>query len=86
MSAIEEAKAAVHEALAGFLDDGEIAVHWVLTVEVARPDGGHHLDYRAGGGHDGQENPMAWVYLGMAEASAAVARAQMLDDTNGEDE
>ena len=78
---IDEAKAAVHDALQGFLDDGEIAVHWALTIEVARPDGGHHLDHRAGGGHDGRNNPMAWTYLGMLETSAALARQQLIEDS-----
>jgi hypothetical protein len=78
---LEEAKRAVHAALQAFLDEGEIAVHWALTIEVARPDGGHHLDHRSGGGIDEQNNPMAWTYLGMLEASTAIARRQLVEDS-----
>jgi len=59
------AKQQVHEALADFLDEGEIAVSWCLTIDVAGPDGIRYLAHRAGGGADGQDTPMAWTALGM---------------------
>jgi hypothetical protein len=76
-----EAAAAVHEALKGYLDEGEIAVGWTLTIDVAGPDGVRYLSHRAGGGHDGSERPMAWVALGMARASMKLAERQLADMT-----
>ena len=73
----DRARRAVHEAVADYLDEGEIAVCWVLTIDVARPDGGRYLAHRAGGGADGADHPMAWVALGMLTASADLARAQL---------
>lgn len=74
---IEQARAAVHEALRSFLDDGEIAIAWVLTIDVAGPDNRRYLAHRAGGGADGQDLPMAWTALGMMRSSMQVAERQM---------
>ena len=82
----DEAHEAVHEALSGLLDDGEIAVCWVLTIDVAGPDGMRYLAHRAGGGHDGRDAPMAWTALGMLRASASVAEEQLLSSTDDADD
>lgn len=76
-----EAKRRVHEAIGGLLDDGEIAISWVLTVDVAGPNDVRYLAHRAGGGIDGADNPMAWTALGMLRASAGVAEQQLLGMT-----
>lgn len=73
----EEAQRAVHQAITGFLDEGEIAVCWTLTIDVAGPDERRYLAHRAGGGHDGTDHPMAWTALGMMRASCQVAEDQM---------
>lgn len=80
MDAREKAEAAqrkVHEALGAYLEDNEIAVGWVLTIEVLTDQNVHGLSHRAGGGMDGTDGPSAWTALGMLEASADVARDQM---------
>lgn len=78
---MSDAQKAVHEALGLYLGEGEIAVGWCLTIDVAGQDGHRYLAHRAGGGHDGTENPMAWTALGMLTASADVARQQLIDST-----
>lgn len=72
---------AVHEALAGYLDPDEIAVAWVLTIDVAGADGTRYLAHRAGGGDQGDEAPMAWTALGMLRASMQVAEQQLRAST-----
>lgn len=79
--AYDEARRRVHEAIGGLLDDGEIAISWCLTIDVAGPDDVRYLAHRAGGGHDGTDNPMAWVALGMLQASVVVAEAQVFEMT-----
>lgn len=71
----------VHEAISLLLEDGEIAIHWTLTIDVAGPDNVRYLAHRAGGGHDGTDGPMAWTALGMLRASVGVAEQQLLDST-----
>lgn len=71
----------VHDAIGTMLDEGEIAIAWVLTIDVAGPDGARYLAHRAGGGQDGGDSPMAWTALGMIESSAGVAREQLRDMT-----
>lgn len=83
------ARRRVHEAIAGLLDEEEIAICWVLTIDVAGQDGLRYLAHRAGGGGDGSDAPMAWTALGMLRASASLAEAQLLDmtqDTDDEDD
>jgi hypothetical protein len=90
----DDAKARAHEAIGGLLDEGEIAISWVLTIDVAGPDNTRYLAHRAGGGHDGSDNPMAWAALGMLRASVVAAEQQLLDmtvdididDDDGDDE
>lgn len=85
----EAAQQAVHEALRAYLDDGEIAIAWTLTIDVAGPDGIRYLAHRAGGGHDGTEGPVVWAAVGMLEASLNVAReqiAEMTSDLRDEDD
>jgi hypothetical protein len=71
----------VHEAIAGLLGEGEIAVSWVLTIDVAGVDGARYLAHRAGGGSDGAERPMVWTALGMLRAAVRIAENQLDDCT-----
>jgi hypothetical protein len=82
----EGAQQAVHEALAEYLDDGELALSWVLVIDVAGMDGERYLAHRAGGGADGTDSPISWAALGMLQAAARVAEQQVLEATLGEDE
>ena len=82
----EAAQRAVHEALKLYLEEGELAVAWTLTIDVAGPDGNRYLAHRAGGGYDGTENPMAWTALGMLRASADVAEVQLRESTRDADD
>ena len=77
----DEAAKAIHEAIGASLDEGEIAISWVLTVDVAGPDDTRYLAHRAGGGADGTDAPMTWQALGMLEASAQLAADQVRDCT-----
>lgn len=77
----DAAKARVHEAIQGLLDEGEIAVCWTLTIDVAGPDGVRYLAHRAGGGHDGSDDPMVWTALGMLRASVLTAEQQLVAQT-----
>jgi hypothetical protein len=82
----EEAQRAVHAALKDYLDEGEIAISWCLTVDVVGPDNTRYLIHRAGGGVDGTDAPMAWTALGMLETSADTARDQLREMTVEPDE
>lgn len=73
----EAAQRSVHAAVLGYLEDDEIAVDWVLTVQVQNSDGVSGLLHRAGGGMDGSNGPSAWAALGMLQASSDIARDQM---------
>lgn len=84
--AAEDAQRAVHEALAGYLDEGELAVGWCLTIDVAGQDDVRYLAHRAGGGFDGTDSPMMWTALGMLQASVDVARRQLADCTSSTDD
>jgi hypothetical protein len=77
----EDAQRKVHDAIGGLLREGEIAVGWTLTIDVAGPDDGRYLAHRAGGGIDGSSSPMAWTALGMLRAGAACAQQQLLEAT-----
>lgn len=86
----QDAYRRVHEAIGLLLDEGEIAINWTLTIDVAGQGDIRYLAHRAGGGHDGTDAPMAWAALGMLEASAGLAREQLLcctvdDDDDEED-
>lgn len=75
---VELAQRQVHEALQPYLEDDEIAVSWVLTIEVAGVmRGTRGLAHRAGGGDDGTHPPTPWGALGMLVASSDVAREQL---------
>lgn len=82
----DQAARDVHKALSGFLDEGEIAVGWCLTIDVAGPDDLRYLVHRAGGGVDGTDAPMMWTALGMLKASANVAADQLRECTTDADE
>lgn len=76
----------VHEAAKGYASEGEIVVNWVMTLEIARPDGGTYLAHRSGGGIDGDENPSIWAALGMLEASVDLARCQLRECSDDADD
>lgn len=77
----DDAQTRAHDAIQGLLDDGEIALSWTLTIDVAGPDRVRYLSHRAGGGADGHDTPMIWAAMGMFEASMDVARDQLRDST-----
>ena len=77
----EQAQRDVHQALGSYLDEGEIAIAWCLTIDVAGQDGTRYVAHLAGGGVDGTESPMAWTALGMLTCSADVARSQLAEST-----
>lgn len=83
---MSDGHALVHDAIHHLLDEGELPICWVLTIDVAGPDDTRYLAHRAGGGADGNDRPMAWAVLGMLRASAALAEQQLLDCTIGEDD
>jgi hypothetical protein len=76
----------VHDAIGGLLNDGEMAVAWTLTIDVAGPDDGRYLAHRAGGGIDGGSPPTVWTALGMLRAGADVAAAQIAGATEDIDD
>jgi hypothetical protein len=84
--AYEDAQRKVHDAIGGLLRDGEIAIGWTLTIDVAGPDDTRYLAHRAGGGIDGGSSPMMWTALGMLRASAQVAEAQLAEGTVDHDD
>lgn len=67
----------LHRAIEQTLDDGEIAIHWCLVIDVAGPDQTRYLAHRSGGGHNGDESPMLWTALGMLKASIGLAEQQL---------
>ena len=77
----DEAQQRVHDAIGALLDDGEIAISWTLTIDVAGPDSVRYLAHRAGGGADGTDRPMIWTALGMLRASVQCAEDQLRDST-----
>ena len=86
MARDEDAQRAVHEAIEALLDEHEIAISWVLTIDVAGPDDVRYLAHRAGGGADGNDNPMAWTALGMLRASVGMAEEQLREMTFDSDD
>lgn len=72
-----DAQRRVHDAIGDLLDDGEIAIAWTLTIDVAGQDQRRYLAHRAGGGVDGSDAPMVWTALGMLRASVQVAEDQL---------
>lgn len=77
MSDQETIQRAVHDALTACLPDGHIAIGWVLSASVARPDASLRLIEFSGGGHDGTDSPPAWTRLGMLITHADTARASL---------
>jgi len=68
----------VHTAITDhLLDDGELAVGWMLVVDVVGSDDARYLAYHAGGGVDGEDPPMIWVAVGMLEAGLLATQHQM---------
>lgn len=82
----DEANAKVHAAIGCLLDDGEFAMSWALTIDVAGPDDRRYLAHRAGGGADGTDAPMVWTALGMLRASVGVAERQLVEWTEDSDD
>lgn len=79
-------RTAVHEAIQGLLDEGEIAVAWTLQVDVVGPDSARHLTYYAGGGIDGNDRPLVWTCIGMIKSGLYVAEDQLRSYTQPDDE
>lgn len=77
MSRSDDADRAVHSALSGYLDEGEMLVCWVVSCEVVGPNGVHYLAHRAGAGYDGTEDPTVWNAVGMLEAAREDAMGQL---------
>lgn len=70
----------VHDAIRDFCDDDtDIVVAWVITVEVAKADGGKYLMHRHGGGIDGDERGTAWHVAGMIRAAQLDVEGQLAD-------
>lgn len=77
----------LHEAIEATLDPNEIAIQWIISVEVAGENSARYLVTRGGGGHDGSDEPMSWTVLGLLEASAAIVREHIVDlPEDGDDE
>jgi hypothetical protein len=76
----------IQQAIQDSLDDGELVINWVLTVDIAGPDDMRYLAHRSGGGVDGTDHPMIWTALGMINAAKLVAESQAISATYGEDE
>jgi hypothetical protein len=74
----------LNDAIRAQLADDELAVSWILVVDVAGPSGSRYLSHRAGGGVDGEEPPAPWTALGMGQAICSVANDQMLATTYNE--
>lgn len=74
-------KQQIHDAISKTLESGEIAVSWIVVVDIAGPNGARYLSHRGGGGIDGSEPPTPWMALGMGNAISDVARDQMLSVT-----
>lgn len=77
----EDAHTIVHNAIGALLDDSEIAVSWVLVLDVAGPEDMRYLGHYNGGGHDGLNAPMPWTILGMLQAGVGIAREILSDST-----
>lgn len=77
----------VHQAInQAFLDDGEIAINWVVIIDIAGTDDSRYLSHRSGGGHDGNDAPTAWAALGMLRSGVLLAEAQLVDMTTYDEE
>lgn len=75
----------LHRAIQNILDEGEISVNWILTIDVAGPNDIRYLAHRSGGGVDGNDSPMIWHALGMINAAKVVAEKQVSDVTYSDD-
>lgn len=84
--AARTAQCKVHDAIGRLLNEGEIAIGWTLTIDVAGPANTRYLAHRAGGGIDGGSPPTAWTALGMLRAGAQVAEAQLAGATVDHDD
>lgn len=71
----------VHEALRGYLDEGELITGWVVVAEVADVNG-VRLIHRQGGGDGGTTPPSVWGAMGMLRAGEVVAEKQLGDWTS----
>jgi hypothetical protein len=68
----------VHEAIGGYLDEGELVRAWVMVVEVADAKG-TSLMHRAGGGDDGSNRPTVWEVIGMLRSGERLAEDQLAE-------
>lgn len=77
-------KTHLHDTISDLLDEGEIAIGWIVIVDVAGPDGARYLSHRDGGGVDGTDPPTPWNAVGMLQAASAVSADKMLTVTYNE--
>jgi len=80
------AQRGVHGALAAYLDENEIAVSWVVVIDVAGQGDIRYLAHRAGGGAGGTDSPTAWAALGMLTCAQALAQEQLTSSTYDPDD
>lgn len=76
------AQRVAHDAIEGLLDDGEMAVSWVLAIDVVGPDDVRYLAHRSGGGIDGAAAPTLWAGMGMLRAALIAADKQIGESTS----
>jgi hypothetical protein len=85
-----EAARGVHDALNGYLDEGEIVLSWVLVMDVAGGEHQRYLSHRSGGGHDGTDQPMASARdaqsMKLAEMQLRHMTCELDDDDEDEDD
>jgi hypothetical protein len=82
-----EAARGVHDALNGYLDEGEIVLSWVLVMDVAGGEHQRYLSHRSGGGHDGTDQPMpSACQTKLAEMQLRHMTCELDDDDEDEDD
>lgn len=74
----------LNDAIRAQLAEDEIAVGWVLVIDVAGPNNSRYLSHRDGGGVDGYDSPTPWSALGMGQALSAIANDKILAATYNE--
>lgn len=73
----EDNREILHDAISRVIPDDELAIHWIVLVEVAGPEDSGLATY-TGGGIDGTEDPSSWTILGALLATAEVMKDRVL--------
>ena len=84
MTASNSSRKDLHDAINAQIANDEMAVSWVVVIDVIGPNNTRYLSHRAGGGADGLEAPPPWTVLGMGQAISGIANDQMLTVTYNE--